>query len=130
MKTLADPFAAPGRHRPTPSPAALALAIQCRKAKALADTAPARFESLPAEPAVSAAGGEVEFIVRPTCLADWARWTTALGIRDVRRMKSTGTASVVRFELDGVRGRLIGMGVPALLAETYGPYNSKAVYRA
>lgn len=127
--TILDPFAAPGRNRPTPSPAAVALAVQCRKAKVIADTAPTRFKTLPAAPEASAAGGEVEFIVRPTCLADWARWTTSLGIHDVRRMKSTGTATVVRFELDGVRGRLIGMGVPALLAETYGPYSSKGARR-
>ncbi|RPK76400.1 hypothetical protein EES45_23190 [Streptomyces sp. ADI97-07] len=119
--TITDAFTAPGITRPTPSPAAVALAIQCRRAKSLADTAPVRFEALPAAPAVSAAGGEVQFVVRPTCLADWARWTTALGIHNVRRMKSTGTATVVRFELDGVRGRLIGVGVPALLAQTYGP---------
>lgn len=127
--TILDPFAAPGRHRHTPSPAAVALAIQCRKAKSLADTAPTRFESLPAAPEASAAGGEVQLVVRPTSLADWARWTTALGIRDVRRITNTGVSTVVRFELDGVRGRLIGMGVPALLAETYGPYNSKAAHR-
>nr|WSS66782.1 hypothetical protein OG284_36790 [Streptomyces sp. NBC_01177] len=119
--TILDPFAAPGRNRPTPSPAAVALAVQCRKAKAIADTAPRRFESLPAAPEASAAGGEVQFVVRPRCLSDWVRWTTELGIRDVRRMTNTGVATVVRFELDGVRARLVGMGVPALLAETYGP---------
>lgn len=119
--TILDPFSAPGRNRPVPSPAAVALAIQCRKAKVLADAAPTRFESLPAAPEASAAGGEVQFVVRPTCLADWVRWTTALGIRDMRRMTNTGVATVCRFELDGVRGRLIGTGVPALLAQTYGP---------
>jgi hypothetical protein len=118
---ITDPFATPGRNRPTPSPAAVALAIQCRKAKALADTAPARFASLPAAPEASAAGGEVQLVVRPTCLADWARWTTALGVNDTRRMTNTGVATVCRGELDGVRARLVGMGVPALLAETYGP---------
>ncbi|MFE4691212.1 hypothetical protein ACFRH6_14280 [Streptomyces sp. NPDC056749] len=128
--TILDPFASPGRNRPTPSPAAVALAVQCRKAKSIADTAPTRFESLPAAPEASAAGGEVQLVVRPTCLADWTRWTTALGIRDVRRITNTGLATVVRFELDGVRGRLIGVGVPALLAKTYGPYNSKGAHRA
>lgn len=127
---ILDPFAAPGRNRLTPSPAAVALAVQCRKAKSLADAAPARFESLPAAPEASAAGGEVQLVVRPTCLADWSRWTTALGIRDVRRMTNTGTSTVCRFELDGVRARLVGVGVPALLAQTYGPYDSKVANHA
>lgn len=118
--TITNPFAAPGRNRPTPSPAAVALAVQCRKAKTLADTAPTRFEQLPPA-AASAAGGEVQLVITPRTLTDWARWTTELGIRDTRRMTNTGTATVCRFELDGVRGRLIGIGVPALLAEVYSP---------
>ncbi|MFJ2249401.1 hypothetical protein ACIQGT_40235 [Streptomyces sp. NPDC093108] len=120
--TNTDPFAAPGRNRPTPSPAAVALAAQCRKAKALADAAPVRFEEMPTPPpSASAAGGEVQLVVHPRSLTDWARWTTELGIRDTRRMTNVGPATVCRFELDGVRARLIGIGVPALLAETYGP---------
>ncbi|MFJ3587485.1 hypothetical protein ACIQUY_29485 [Streptomyces sp. NPDC090231] len=121
MTTLTDPFAAPGRNRPTPSPAAVALAIACRKAKSLADAAPARFEGMPAPAESSAAGGEVQFVVRPRTLTDWARWTTTLGITDWRRMTHTGAVTVCRFELDGVRARLIGVGVPALLATTNGP---------
>ncbi|RPK74502.1 hypothetical protein [Streptomyces sp. ADI95-17] len=120
MTTLTDPFAAPGRNRPAPSPAAVALAAQCRKAKTIADTAPARFEEMPTPPAASAAGGEVQLVVHPRSLTDWARWTTELGI-DVRRMTNVGPATVCRFELDGVRARLIGIGVPALLAKVYGP---------
>lgn len=120
MTALAAPFAAPGRTRPTPTPAALALLAQCRKAKGVADTAPARFEDMPTPPAASAAGGEVQLVVRPRTLADWVRWTTELGIRNTHRMTNTGTSTVVRFELDGVRARLIGIGVPALLAEIYG----------
>ncbi|MEV8349008.1 hypothetical protein ACFVTT_15875 [Streptomyces niveus] len=127
MTPLADPFAAPGRNRPRPTPAALALLAQCRKAKSVADTAPARFEDMPTPPAASAAGGEVQLVVRPRTLADWARWTTELGIRDVRRMTNTGTATVCRFELDGVRGRLVGVGVPALLAEVYGAKGARHV---
>lgn len=119
--TITDPFAAPGRNRPSPSPAAVALAVQCRKAKHLADAAPTTYEQMPTPAEASAAGGEVQFVVRPGCLADWARWTTTLGIRDTRRMTSTGVSVVCRFELAGVRARLIGIGVPALLAETYGP---------
>ncbi|MFE3488337.1 hypothetical protein [Streptomyces griseus] len=125
--TITDPFTTPGRHRPTPSPAAVALAIQCRKAKTLADTAPTRFRRMPVPAATSAAGGETQFVVRPTCLADWARWTQALGIHDARRMTNTGTSTVCRFELDGVRGRLIGVGVPALLAAAYGPKGTPRV---
>ncbi|MFF1498662.1 hypothetical protein ACFVZR_01990 [Streptomyces sp. NPDC058316] len=119
MTAFTDPFAAPGRNRPAPSPAAVALAVQCRKAKSVADTAPTRFEQMPTPPAASAAGGEVQLVVRPRTLADWARWTAELGIPDARRMTNTGTATVARFELDGVRGRLVGVGVPALLAEVY-----------
>ncbi|MEV6074973.1 hypothetical protein AB0L80_07680 [Streptomyces sp. NPDC052069] len=119
--TITDPFTTPGHHQPTPSPAAVALAAQCRKAKNLADTAPTRFQRMPVPAATSAAGGETQFVIHPKSLADWARWTTALGIRDTRRMTNTGTTTVCRFELDGVRARLIGVGVPALLAAAYGP---------
>ncbi|MFJ9112959.1 hypothetical protein [Streptomyces sp. NPDC102283] len=125
--TITDPFTSPGHHRPTPSPAAVALTIQCRKAKTLADTAPARFERMPAPVTTTAAGGEVQLVVRPTCLADWARWTAELGCRDTRRMTNTGVAMVCRFELDGVRARLIGVGVPALLAAAYGPKGTSRV---
>ncbi|MFB6875714.1 hypothetical protein [Streptomyces sp. NPDC056323] len=118
--TSTDPFAAPGRNRPAPSPAAVALAAQCRKAKTIADAAPARFEEMPTPPAASAAGGEVRLVVHPRSLTDWARWTAELGIHTYR-MTNTGGSTVCRFELDGVRARLIGIGVPALLAEVYGP---------
>ncbi|MFF7365663.1 hypothetical protein [Streptomyces sp. NPDC008125] len=122
-----DPFAAPGRNRPAPSPAALALLAQCRKAKALADAAPSRYAHLPAPVAdASAAGGEVQLVVHPRSLTDWVRWTADLGITDVRRMTNVGSSTVCRFELDGVRARLIGVGVPALLAETYGPRGHSA----
>ncbi|MGC4946223.1 hypothetical protein ACLQ2N_08450 [Streptomyces sp. DT224] len=110
---------APLTRRPAPSPAAVALAAQCRKAKALADDAPTRFGHLPTTAEATAAGGEVQFIVRPTSLADWVRWTVALGVHG-HRGSSTGAQMVVRFEVGGVRGRLIGVGVPALFAEVYG----------
>jgi hypothetical protein len=114
--TITDPFTAPGRNRP--SPAAVALAMQCRKAKALADTAPEKFADMPAPaPTVSAAGGEVQFIVRPRSITDWVRWTTELGATDQRRTTHTGAATIARCEVGGVRIRLIGEGVPALLSE-------------
>ncbi|MFJ9234099.1 hypothetical protein ACIRJ3_03830 [Streptomyces anulatus] len=119
--TITDP------QRTTPSPAAVALAIQCRKAKTLADTAPTRFQRMPAPATTTAAGGEVQLVVRPKSLTDWARWTNALGIRDTRRMTHTGANTVCRFELDGVRARLIGVGVPALLAAAYGPKGTARV---
>ncbi|NDZ63614.1 hypothetical protein [Streptomyces cyaneofuscatus] len=125
--TITDPFTAPGHNRPTPSPAAVALAIQCRKAKTIADTAPTRFEQMPTPAATTAAGGEVQLVVRPKCLADWVRWTAELGCRDSRRMVHTGATTVCRFELDGVRARLIGVGVPALLAAAYGPKGTARV---
>lgn len=111
-----DPFAAPGRNRPAPTPAAVALLAQCRRAKSVADTAPTTFADMPAPAAASAAGGEVQLVVRPTCLSDWVRWTTALGAQDPRRQVHTGTTTVVRCEIGGVRTRLIGVGVPALLS--------------
>lgn len=120
MTTYADPFAAPGRNRPVPSPAAVALAAQCRKAKAIADSAPRTFSTMPTPVAASAAGGEVQLVVTPSSLADWKRWTTALRI-DGSRMTNTGSSTVCRFEIGGVRGRLIGRGVPALLAATLHP---------
>ncbi|MFF2189295.1 hypothetical protein [Streptomyces sp. NPDC058155] len=100
-----------------PSPAALALAARCRKAKAAADSMPRQFEQMPAAPQASAAGGEVKLVVHPGTLADWARWTRLLGVRDSRDMTSTGSSMVVRCWYAGVRTRLVGVGVPALLAE-------------
>ncbi|GGX02253.1 hypothetical protein [Streptomyces chryseus] len=125
--TITDPFAAPGRNRPAASPAAVALLAECRKAKAVADTAPARFKTMPTPAAATAAGGEVQLVVHPRTLADWARWTAELGISDVRRMTNTGVSTICRFELDGVRCRLVGMGVPALLAKAYGPRGGRHV---
>lgn len=112
--TITDPFTAPGRTRPTPSPAAVALLAQCRRAKAVADSAPARFADMPTPAAVSAAGGEVQLVVHPKTLADWVRWTTVLGART--RQVHTGSMTVVRCTYGGVRTRLVGVGVPALLA--------------
>ncbi|WP_405674803.1 hypothetical protein OG292_02995 [Streptomyces sp. NBC_01511] len=100
-----------------PSPAALALAARCRKAKTAADSMPQQFQQMPAAPQVSAAGGEVTLVVHPASLADWERWTRMLGVRDVRVMRSTGASMVVRCWYAGVRTKLVGVGVPALLAE-------------
>lgn len=111
----------PGRRHPTPSPAAVALLAQCHRAKAAADSIPRVFTSMTPRPAASAAGGEVMLVVRPTCLAEWARWTHALGVRDVQQMKSTGTSVIVRCTYSGVPARLVGMGVPALLADAARP---------
>ncbi|MFI6465715.1 hypothetical protein [Streptomyces sp. NPDC050538] len=116
LLTRPDPFATPGRYRPGPSPAAIAVLAQCRKAKAAADLAKPEVVELPGEPAVTAAGGEVRFVVRPRCLDDWRRWTRALGIVDAQS-KSIGGAMVARFTYRGVRARLVGEGVPALLGE-------------
>jgi hypothetical protein len=108
-----DSYVAPGRNLPTP--AAVALLAQCKRAKAVADSAPSRFADMPAPAAASAAGGEVQLVVRPTSLSDWVRWTAELGA-DPRRMVHTGTTTIVRCEVGGVRTRLVGVGVPALLA--------------
>jgi hypothetical protein len=113
--TFTDPFMAPGRNRPAPSPAALALLAQCKRAKAAADAAPRRLADTPVAATATAAGGEVTFVVHPQCLADWVRWTAELGLRDVRRMSSTGSSMVVRFTYAGVPARLVGVGVPALI---------------
>src|SRR5690606_35017936 len=58
----ADPFAAPGRHRPAPSPAAIATLADCRRAKRIADDARDVIEGMPGDPAVDAAAGEVMFV--------------------------------------------------------------------
>ncbi|MFF5451824.1 hypothetical protein ACFY40_11365 [Streptomyces sp. NPDC012950] len=116
MTTVVGPFAGPARS--VPSPAAVALRVQCRRAKAIADAAPVRFADMPAGPAeVSAAGGEVRFIVRPQSLSDWTRWAQELGATDPRRTTHTGSQTIVRCEVGGVRMRLVGVGVPALLSE-------------
>jgi hypothetical protein len=107
----ADSYTAPGRR---PSPAALALLVQCRKAKALAQSAQVVFRTETPRPVASAAGGEVTIVVQPTTLAEWQRWTQRLGVR--KPGKSTGTQLVVRCWFGGVRTRLVGVGVPALLA--------------
>ncbi|MFM9637649.1 hypothetical protein [Streptomyces turgidiscabies] len=109
-----DPFALPGRRRPAPSPAAVAALVECRKAKAAADLAEPEVAEMPGEPAVSAAGGEVRFVVRPRSLDDWRRWTQALGVHDAQG-RAVGGAMVARFTYRGVRARLVGEGVPALL---------------
>ncbi|MEU3447197.1 hypothetical protein AB0H29_08200 [Streptomyces thermolilacinus] len=108
-----DPFAV-GRASAAPSPEALAVAAQCRRAKAAADAARAEVVDLPGVPEVSAAGGEVTFVVHPRCLTDWKRWTLALGVEDAQS-HSTGSAVTARFTYRGVRARLIGVGVPELL---------------
>ncbi|MGO4630552.1 hypothetical protein AB4225_06345 [Streptomyces sp. 2RAF24] len=115
--TITDPFTAPMRPRPTPSPAAVALLAQCRQAKAVADAAPVRFATMPAPAAASAAGGEVLLVVHPRSITDWVRWTTELGAQDPQRQVHSGSQTVVRCEIGGVRTRLVGVGVPALLTD-------------
>lgn len=100
-----------------PSPAALALAARCRRAKTAADAIIATAAEMPAALQASAAGGEVTLVVHPASLADWDQWTRMLGVRHVRDMKSTGSAMVARCWYAGVRTKLVGVGVPALLAE-------------
>lgn len=115
MTISLDSFAAAGRNRPAPTPAAVALLAQCRRAKSVADAAPTTFASMPAPAEASAAGGEVQLVVRPRLLSEWLHWTAAVGA-DPRRAVHTGLTSVVRCEVDGVRTRLVGVGVPALLS--------------
>lgn len=100
-----------------PSPAAVALAARCRKAKIAADSMPQQFEQMPANPEASAAGGEVTLVVHPASLADWERWTRMLGVHDLGALRSTGASMVARCWYAGVRTKLVGVGVPALLAE-------------
>jgi hypothetical protein len=123
-----DPFAKPGRNRPEPSPAAVAALAACGKAKQAADTARAQTEGMPGEPDVSAAGGEVTFVVHPQSVADWRQWTHALGVGDARG-DSTGVAMVVRCTYGGVRARLVGVGVPALYGELHGRLDRRTAVR-
>ncbi|MEV6836812.1 hypothetical protein AB0N17_20270 [Streptomyces sp. NPDC051133] len=113
MSVTPDPFAAPGRNRPDPSPAAIAALVECRRAKELADGARTVVADMPGQPDVSAAGGEVLFVVQPKTLADWQRWLDRLGVDDARG-DSNGVAMAVRCTLGGIRARLVGYGVPAL----------------
>ncbi|AQW55243.1 hypothetical protein ACIQPP_05330 [Streptomyces violaceusniger] len=114
LRPAADPFTLPGRNRPAPSPAAVAALDTCRRAKTAADKARAEVVEMPGEPEVSAAHGEVQIVVHPKSLADWKRWTLALGADD-SQSKNTGGAMVARCTYRGVRTRLVGYGVPALL---------------
>ncbi|MFM9464797.1 hypothetical protein ACKI1K_18330 [Streptomyces scabiei] len=125
----ADPFARPGRNRPAPSPAAVAALAECSKAKQAADTARAQVDGMPGEPAVSAAGGEVTFVVHPQSLADWKQWMHALGAGDARG-DSTGVAMVVRCTYGGVRARLVGVGVPGLYGELHGRLGDRTAVRS
>jgi hypothetical protein len=109
----ADPFTAPGRKRPAPSPTALAALADCKRAKYVADGAQDEIVDMPGKPDVWAAGGEVRIVVHPRSLAEWRRWTYALGVADARGV-STGAAMIVRCTYGGVRARLIGYGVPAM----------------
>jgi hypothetical protein len=104
-----DPFVLPGRHHPAPSPAAVAALVECRKAKAAADLGLGEVAELPGEPKVSAAAGEVRFVVRPRSLEDWHRWTRALGVHDAQG-RAVGGAMIARFTYRGVRARLVGEG--------------------
>ncbi|MEV5911110.1 hypothetical protein AB0M00_19680 [Streptomyces chartreusis] len=116
VRPVADPFATPGRNRPEKSPAALAALADCRKARQVADTARAQADGMPGKHDVSAAGGEVTFVVHPTSRAEWKQWMHALGVGDARG-DSTGTSMIVRCTYGGVRARLVGVGVPALYGE-------------
>jgi hypothetical protein len=106
----------PTATRPPLSPAAVKLLADCRKAKATAHRASVETARMPGAPTVTAARGEVQFIVHPTCLADWRRWLHDLGASDARG-ESTGAAMVVRCSYGGVPARVVGMGVPALYGE-------------
>jgi hypothetical protein len=115
-RLIVRPTAKSGRS--VPSPAALAALAECRKAKQVADTARAQVEGMPGKPDVSAAAGEVTFVVHPHSLADWKQWTHALGAGDVHGT-STGVSMVVRCTYGGVRARLVGVGVPGMLTDLH-----------
>ncbi|WP_431784936.1 hypothetical protein [Streptomyces chumphonensis] len=101
--------------RRAPSPAALAALAECRKAKSVADSAQSAVAELPGGQ-VSASGGEVTFVVHPRSLSEWKQWTLALGVDD-RLAVNFGGSMVARVTYGGVRARLVGHGVPALLRD-------------
>lgn len=123
-----DPFSTPGRNRPEPSPAAVAVRAACGKAKRVADTARAQIDGMPGSPDVSAAGGEVLFVVHPKSLTDWKQWMHALGVGDARG-DSTGGSMVVRCTYGDVRARLVGVGVPAMYSEMHGRLDRRTAVR-
>ena len=112
--------------RSAPSPAAVALLAQCRAARQVADTVRAQSDGMPGRPDVSAAGGEVTFVVHPRSLADWRQWTHALGVGNARAT-STGVSMVVRCTYGGVRARLVGVGVPAMYGQMHAETGRTAV---
>jgi hypothetical protein len=124
----ADPFAAPGRNRPERSPAALAALAECRKAKAVADSARPIVDRMPGAASVEAAGGEVTFVAHPESLTAWKEWLHTFGVGDARG-DSTGVAMIVRCTYGGVRARIVGVGVPALYGEMHERTGRRAAVR-
>lgn len=115
-----DPFRAPGRERPAPSPAAVAALDQCGRAKVVADLARKEISEMPGAPQVDAAGGEVTFVVHPSSVDEWNEWLLALGVRDARAIQHTNVSTIARCTYRGVRTRLVGVGVPAMVAAALG----------
>lgn len=111
----ADPFMPRAERRLAPSPAAAALLDECRRAQNAARTASVETAGMPARESVTALRGEVQLVVRPTCLAEWRQWMHTLGVADARG-DSTGAVMTVQFTYGGVRARLVGVGVPGLYA--------------
>jgi hypothetical protein len=112
----ADPLLRFRPHRPALSPAALATLAECRRAKDAAYAASVETAGMPGRPTITAARGEVQVVVHPQSLAEWARWKHTLGVTEIRG-DSTGAAMVVRCTYGGVRARLVGVGVPAMYGE-------------
>lgn len=102
------------------SPSALAVLAESGRAKDAAYMAGVEHAGMPGAPAITAAGGEVTFVVHPRSVADWKQWTHALGVGD-ERAESTGTSMSIRCTYGGVRARLVGVGVPALYDAQFGP---------
>lgn len=111
-----DPFRTPGRNRPAPSPAAIATLDRCGRAKIAANLGRKDVAAMPGEPEVSAAGGEVTFVVHPRDLDAWRTWLDAFGLNGSTDVTLTSVSAIARCTYRGMPTRLVGIGVPAMVA--------------
>lgn len=103
----------PGRRETVPTPAEVAEISAARRAQTVVDNARG-FEDMPGAPRVMAAGPEVRVVVHPRSLVEWRAWTVRLNVRP-QDVKLIGHSAVAVGRCGGVRVRVTGLGVPALV---------------
>ena len=117
----------PGCRETVPTPAEVAEISAARRAQTVVDNARG-FEDMPGAPRVTAAGPEVRVVVHPTSLADWGAWTARLNVRP-QDVTLVGHSAVATGRCGGVRVRVTGLGVPALVGASLRRTSSKGVSR-